>query len=67
MATLQFNIGTNGQTDRTDITGALPDNVSSRIQGRAALETLQFRPALRDGRPIRSGLVSLKIFSLESG
>lgn len=67
MATLQFNVGTNGQTDRIDITGALPDNVSSRIQGRAALETLQFRPALRDGRPIRSGLVSLKLFSLESG
>jgi hypothetical protein len=67
MATLVFNIGMNGQADRIDITASLPDNVSSRIQGKTALETLQFRPALRDGRPVRSGLVTLTLFSLESG
>ena len=67
MATLTFNIGMNGQADRIDITASLPENVSSRIQGKAALETLQFRPALRDGRPVRSGLVTLTLFSLESG
>lgn len=67
MATLTFNIGMNGQADRIDITASLPDNVSSRIQGKTALETLQFRPALRDGRPVRSGLVTLTLFSLESG
>jgi hypothetical protein len=67
MATLIFNIGMNGQADRIDITASLPDNVSSRIQGKTALETLQFRPALRDGRPVRSGLVTLTLFSLESG
>jgi len=67
LATLQFTIGVNGQPDRIEVTGALPDNITSRIQGKAALETLQFRPALRDGRPIRSGMVSLKLFSLESG
>jgi hypothetical protein len=67
MATLMFNIGMNGQADRIDITASLPDNVSSRIQGKTALETLQFRPALRDGRPVRSGSVSLTLFSLESG
>ena len=67
MATLIFNIGMNGQADRIDITASLPDNVSSRIQGKTALETLQFRPAFRDGRPVRSGLVTLTLFSLESG
>ncbi|MDO9476372.1 MAG: hypothetical protein Q7L07_06640 [Pseudohongiella sp.] len=66
-ATLQFHIGMNGQADRININASVPDNAGARIQGKAALETLQFRPALRDGRPIRSGPVILKLFSLESG
>lgn len=67
MATVEFNIGMNGQADRIDVTSSLPDSVSARIQGKTALETLQFRPALRDGRPIRTGVITLKLFSLESG
>lgn len=67
LATLQFHVGMNGQPDRINITASVPDNAGARIQGKAALETLQFRPALRDGRPIRSSPVVVKLYSLESG
>lgn len=66
-ATLQFSIGMNGQTERIKIQAAEPENTSSRIRGKQALETLQFRPALRDGRPVRTDEAMINIYSLEPG
>lgn len=66
-AGLQFSIGMNGQPDRIRIRSAEPDSTGSRIRGKQALETLQFRPALRDGRPVRTDEVSITIYSLEPG
>ena len=66
-ALLQFSIGMNGQPDRIRIRSAEPESTGSRIRGKQALETLQFRPALRDGRPVRIDEVLINIYSLEPG
>lgn len=66
-AVLQFSIGMNGQPDRIRIISAEPENTGSRIRGKQALETLQFRPALRDGRPVRTDDLMINIYSLEPG
>lgn len=66
-ATLNFSIGVNGQADRTQVTAAEPDNTATRIRGRDALQGLQFRPALHDGKAVRTDNVSMTLFSLEPG
>ncbi len=65
--TLRFTIGMNGQAERIEILSASPDSTSARIRGKQALETLQFRPALRDGRPLRSENIGMTVYSLTSG
>tara|TARA_R100001039_G_scaffold39178_2_gene44629 strand:+ start:789 stop:2201 length:1413 start_codon:yes stop_codon:yes gene_type:complete len=66
-ATLNFSIGVNGQADRTHVTAAEPDNTATRIRGRDGLQGLQFRPALHDGKAIRTDNVQMTLFSLEPG
>jgi len=65
--TITFQVGLNGQTDRLSYGESSPDNTSSRIRGRDILHGLQFRPALRDGRPVRAENIRMQIISLESG
>lgn len=65
-AELQFGVGMNGQASRIRIQAAEPESTSSRIRGKQALETLQFRPALHDGRPLRTEEVRINIYSLEA-
>ncbi|MDO9520082.1 MAG: hypothetical protein Q8K97_11485 [Pseudohongiella sp.] len=66
-AVLQFSIGMNGQPERIRIQAAEPETTGSRIRGKQALETLQFRPALRDGRPVRTDEAIINIYSLAPG
>jgi len=65
-ATIRFNVGMNGQPERIQVEESEPDSTSARIRGRDALQTLQFRPALRDGRPIRTQNIKITVFTLES-
>jgi hypothetical protein len=64
--TLKFNVGVNGQADRIQILEAEPDSMTSRIRGRDSLVSLQFRPALENGRPVRSHNVEMTIFTLDA-
>jgi hypothetical protein len=64
--TLKFNIGVNGQAERIEILAAEPDAVTSRIRGRDSLIALQFRPALQDGRSVRTLDVEMTIYSLDA-
>jgi hypothetical protein len=65
-AIIRFNVGMNGQPERIQVEESEPDSTSARIRGRDALQTLQFRPALRDGRPIRTQNIKITVFTLES-
>lgn len=64
--TLKFNVGVNGQAERIQILAAEPDTMTSRIRGRDSLVALQFRPALQDGRSIRTSDVQITIYTLDS-
>src|SRR5690606_10236486 len=66
-AEAKFTVGMNGQADRIEIIGANPDVTSTRIRGKQALEALQFRPVLRDGKTVRTEGVTMTIYSLSSG
>ncbi|MEX2333161.1 MAG: hypothetical protein WD600_02825 [Pseudohongiella sp.] len=66
-ATLHFSIGVNGQTDRTRVIAAEPDSTAARIRGRDGLQGLQFRPALLDGKAVRTDNVTMTVYSLEPG
>jgi hypothetical protein len=66
-ATLNFNIGVNGQADRAQVAAAEPDTTSARIRGRDGLQGLQFRPALHDGKAVRTDNVTMTVYSLEPG
>jgi hypothetical protein len=63
--TLQFEVGVNGQAERIQILASEPDSTTSRIRGRDSLTSLQFRPALRDGRAIRTPAITIKIYTVE--
>ncbi|HDZ09294.1 hypothetical protein [Pseudohongiella sp.] len=66
-ATINFNIGVNGQAARTRVMSAEPDSTSARIRGRDGLHDLQFRPALRDGKAVSTENASMTVFCLEPG
>lgn len=66
-ATFNFSIGVNGQAGRTQVIAAEPDSTAARIRGRDALEDLQFRPALRDGKAVSTENASMTVFCLEPG
>jgi len=53
-ATIQFDIRTNGQINGIDITSIEPDNTANRVQIRRLSELLQFRPAMQEGRALRT-------------
>lgn len=64
-ARLKFTLGLNGQARRLDALSSEPDSVSARIRGHEALESLQFRPALKDGEPQRLDNVEITIYSID--
>lgn len=64
-ARLKFTLGLNGQARRLDALSSEPDTVSARIRGHEALESLQFRPALKDGAPQRLEHVEITIYSID--
>lgn len=64
-ARLKFTLGLNGQARRLDALSSEPDTVSARIRGHDALESLQFRPALKDGTPQRLEHVEITIYSVD--
>lgn len=64
-ARLKFMLGVNGQARRLDALSSEPDSVSARIRGHEALESLQFRPALKDGVPQRLDHVEITIYSID--
>lgn len=64
--TLKFNVGVNGQADRIQILAAEPDSMMSRIRARDSLVSLQFRPALENGRPVRSHDVEIILFTVDA-
>jgi GrpB-like predicted nucleotidyltransferase (UPF0157 family) len=64
-ARLKFTLGLNGQARRLDALSSEPDSVSARIRGHEALESLQFRPALKDGAPQRQEHVEITIYSID--
>ncbi|OFE11639.1 hypothetical protein PHACT_14050 [Pseudohongiella acticola] len=66
-ATLSFSLGVNGQADRMQVLAAEPDSTAARIRGRDSLQGLQFRPALQNGRAVRTENVTMTLFSLEPG
>lgn len=65
--TLTFIVGVNGQASRIQVLAAEPDKTFSRIRGRDALQDMQFRPALKDGKAVPANEVHLTIYSLEPG
>lgn len=66
-ATINFSIGVNGQADRMQVSTAEPDSTAARIRGRDGLQGLQFRPALHDGKAVRTDKVTMTVYSLEPG
>lgn len=66
-ATLNFNIGVNGQAARTLVISAEPDSTAARIRGRDGLHDLQFRPALRDGKAVSTDNATMTVYCLEPG
>lgn len=66
-ATLNFNIGVNGQAGRTQVISAEPDSTAARIRGRDGLQDLQFRPALRDGKAMSTDNATMTVYCLEPG
>lgn len=62
---ITFQVGLNGQADRLEFGESSPDATSSRIRGRDILQGLQFRPALKDGRPIRTANLQMQLVSVE--
>jgi hypothetical protein len=66
-ARLDFAIGMNGQAERIKIRASQPESTASRIRGKHALESLQFRPALHDARPVKTNEVTISLYSLEPG
>lgn len=66
-ATLKFSIGVNGQAGRVHVVSAEPGDTATRIRGRDGLRSLQFRPALRDGKAVSTDEVTMTVYSLEPG
>lgn len=64
-AVVIFQVGLNGQASRLEYGETLPDTTAARIRARDILQSLQFRPALQDGRPVRRENVQMQILSLE--
>ncbi|ALO46745.1 energy transducer TonB [Pseudohongiella spirulinae] len=63
---VSFTVGVNGQASRIQSTSAEPDTVSVRIRGRDALQQMQFRPALENGRSKRQQNVRITMISLNA-
>lgn len=60
-ARLRFNVRSNGQVGNVEYLEVTPDSTPNRVKLRKLTEFLQFRPALRDGAPVRAENVLLTV------
>ena len=60
-ALLRFNVRTNGQVSNVEVITISSDNTPNRVKLRKLTELMQFRPAMRDGTPVRADNVQLKV------
>jgi len=60
-ALLRFNVRTNGQVSNVEVITISSDNTPNRVKLRKLTELMQFRPAMRDGTPVRAENVQLKV------
>lgn len=60
-ASLRFTVRTNGQVGNVEYLEVNPDSTPNRVKLRKFTELLQFRPALRDGMPVRAENVLLTV------
>lgn len=65
-AQIMFQVGLNGQADRLQYGESNPDSTSSRVRARDIIQSLQFRPALVNGRPVRTESATMQVISLET-
>lgn len=60
-AQLRFNVRTNGQAGNMEVVSISKDSTPNRVRLRKLTELLQFRPAMRDGVPVRAENVLLTV------
>lgn len=60
-AQLRFNVRTNGQVSNMEVVSISIDNTPNRVKVRKLTELMQFRPAMRDGTPVRAENVQLTV------
>ena len=60
-AQLRFNVRTNGQVSNMEVVTISIDNTANRVKVRKLTELMQFRPAMRDGSPVRAENVRITV------
>lgn len=60
-AQLRFNVRTNGQVSNMEVLAISSDTTPNRVKVRKLTELMQFRPAMRDGTPIRAENVQITV------
>jgi hypothetical protein len=60
-AQLRFNVRTNGQVSNMEVVTISIDNTPNRVKVRKLTELMQFRPAMRDGSPVRAENVRITV------
>jgi len=60
-AQLRFNVRTNGQVSNMEVVTISIDNTPNRVKVRKLTELMQFRPAMRDGTPVRAENVRITV------
>ena len=60
-AQLRFNVRTNGQVSNMEVVTISIDNTPNRVKVRKLTELMQFRPAMRDGTPVRAENVQITV------
>ncbi|MDT8428539.1 MAG: hypothetical protein RQ757_07205 [Pseudomonadales bacterium] len=61
ISTVTFSVMANGQANRIEVINASPDSARNRSLAKSTLERLQFRPALENGRAVRSENIRLQL------
>ncbi len=61
IANVHVTVLPNGQPSRVDVLHSEPEGAGYRARVRRVVENLQFRPVMADGRPQRSGPVTMRL------
>ncbi len=61
IVTLNFSVNGNGQANRIEVVAAEPDETQHRTRARNIVERLQFRPAIVNGRPVRTENITMRL------